>query len=116
MEAIGTLCIRMQCLALPIHAWVCIVNQFCAALGRAKGAALLSMSRQGTCLLPIIPIMKLFGANGIASAQAVADILTLLLAVPMIRVVMRQVDEAERRQKEGDSTGLHQLMGGGAYD
>lgn len=95
MKEIGTLCIRLQCLALPVHGWVAVVNMFCAGLGDARGALLLSTSRQGTCFLPIVyPLAWLWGAYGVASVQAVADILTILLAVPLIRQVMRRIQAA----------------------
>ncbi|MCD8123707.1 MAG: MATE family efflux transporter [Lachnospiraceae bacterium] len=99
MQRIGALCIRTQCLALPIHAWVAVVNMFCAGLGYVRGALLLSTSRQGTCLLPIVfPLAWLFGANGVACAQGIADILTILLALPILRRVLRMVREAEEAQ------------------
>ena len=92
MQAIGALCIRLQCLVLPIHGWVAVVNMFCSGLGRAKQAVLLSTSRQGSCFLPIVyPLARAFGANGVASVQAVADLLTMFLALPVIRVVLRDV-------------------------
>ena len=50
---IATLCLRLQCLALPIHAWVVVVNMLCVSLGEAKGALLLSTARQGTCFIPL---------------------------------------------------------------
>jgi len=96
MREIGALCIRLQCLALPIHGWVAVVNMFCAGLGNAKGALLLSTSRQGTCFLPIVyPMAWLWGAAGAAAVQAVADILSLFLALPLIRRIMKQVRQAE---------------------
>ncbi len=92
MLAIGTLCIRLQCLALPIQGWVAIVNMFCAGLGKAGGALLLSTSRQGTCFLPVVyPMAWLWGSNGVAASQAVADILTLLLAVPIIIKLKKEI-------------------------
>ncbi len=95
---IGALCIRTQCLALPIHAWVALVNMLCSGLGRAGGALLLSTSRQGTCFLPIVfPLAHFFGADGIAAVQAVADALTLILAVPMIISVMRLIRTEEAK-------------------
>ena len=95
MREIGALCIRLQCLALPVHGWVAVVNMFCAGLGNAKGALLLSTSRQGTCFLPIVyPMAWLWGAQGVAAVQAAADILTLLLALPLIRRVLRQIQAA----------------------
>ena len=92
MQAIGALSIRLQCIALPIHAWVAVVNMFCSGLGKAKGALLLATARQGSCFLPIVyPLARLFGANGVASVQAVADVLTLCLATPLIRKVLKEV-------------------------
>ena len=93
MLAASALCIRLQCLALPAHGWVMIVNMLCAGLGKAKGALLLSTSRQGTCLLMSWP----WGANGVAAVQVAADMLTLFLALPLIRRVMRQIQAAENQ-------------------
>lgn len=99
MVDIGALSIRLQSIALPIHAWVAIVNMFCSGLGRAKGAILLATARQGTCFLPIVhALAHFFGADGVAAVQAVADVLTLLLALPLIRVVMRDVKKTEHLQ------------------
>ena len=92
MQAIGALSIRLQCIALPIHAWVAVVNMFCSGLGKAKGALLLATARQGSCFLPIVyPLAWLFQANGVAAVQAVADVLTLCLAAPLIRKVLKEV-------------------------
>lgn len=100
MWEIGALCIRMQCLALPIHGWVDVVNMLCSGLGNAKGAVLLSTSRQGSCFLPIVyPMSWLWGANGIAAAQATADILSILLAFPLINKIKRQIQAVSDAQK-----------------
>ncbi len=105
MREVGALCIRLQCLALPIHGWVAVVNMFCAGLGNAKGALLLSTARQGTCFLPIVyPMAWAWGAYGVASVQAVADCLTLLLALPLIRRVKRQIQAAEDLASRGGGT------------
>ena len=99
MITVGTLCIRLQCLALPIQGWVAVVNMLCAGLGDAKGALLLSTSRQGTCFLPIVyPMSRLWGANGVSAVQAAADLLSLLLAVPLIRRVKRRIQTAADTQ------------------
>ena len=100
MQKIGALCIVLQCAALPIHAWVAVVNMLCSGLGRAKYAALLATARQGSCFLPILfPLAYLFGAYGIASVQAAADVLTLVLAVPVIVAVKKQIRTAEQMQQ-----------------
>ena len=109
MLAVGALCIRLQCLVLPIHGWVAVVNMFCAGLGNARGALLLSTSRQGTCFLPIVyPMAWLWGANGVAAVQAVADVLSLFLAVPLIRRVKARIQaaaDAQARESSAPSGG-----------
>jgi len=96
MRRIGVICMVSQCIALPVHAWVAIVNMLCAGLGNAKGALILSTSRQGTCFLPILyPLAWAFGAYGIAVVQALADVLSLALALPILRKTRRSVNQAE---------------------
>ena len=100
MRAIGHWCMISQCLALPIHAWVAVVNMLCVGLGNAKGAFLLSTARQGTCFIPILyPMAWVLGAYGIASAQALADVLTLILAVPMMVIMTRKIRTAMQTQQ-----------------
>jgi putative MATE family efflux protein len=92
MRSIGAFCIRLQCLALPVHGWVAVVNMLCAGLGNAFGAVLLSTARQGTCMLPIVHLLAyLLGEYGIASVQAVADFLTLTLAIPMALYMLKKI-------------------------
>ncbi len=103
MMAVGALCIRLQCLALPIHGWVAVVNMMCAGLGDGLGALLLSTSRQGSCFLPIVyPMAWAFKTNGVASVQAVADILSLALALPLVRKIKRRVLAAQEAQQRGE--------------
>ena len=99
MHRIGALSIRLQCLALPIHAWVAIVNMLCVGLGNAKGAFLLATARQGTCFIPILYLLAyLFQANGVASVQALADVLSLILAVPIAVIMTRRIRRAQEEQ------------------
>ena len=97
MRRIGGLCIILQCIALPVHAWVAVVNMYCAGLGNATGALILSTSRQGTCMLPIVHLLAyLFGAVGIAAVQAVADVLSMALAIPIAIYMSKRVRNAQK--------------------
>ena len=99
MHRIGALSIRLQCLALPVHAWVAIVNMLCVGLGNAKGAFLLATARQGSCFIPILyPLAWLFHANGVASVQALADVLSLILAIPIAITMTRRIRKAQEEQ------------------
>ena len=101
MRELGVLCLRLQCLALPVHAWVAVVNWLCAGLGNAKGAVLLATARQGTCMIPLLyPLAYFFQAYGIAAVQAGADFLSLALAVP-IAIHMTKKIRAARLAQEG---------------
>lgn len=102
---IGSLSIRLQCLALPVHAWVMVVNMLSTGLGNAASAFLLATARQGTCLIPVLfPLAHFFDGFGIAASQAVADVLSLALAVPIAVMTARQIKAArsavEKERKE----------------
>ena len=96
MRKLGSLCILTQSIALPIHGWVAVINMLCAGLGNAKSAFLLAIARQGTCFLPILyPLAYLFGAYGIVSVQAIADVLSLAFAIPIIIATTKQIKTAQ---------------------
>lgn len=87
---LGQFSIRLQCLAMPLSAWVIVVNMLFQSIGRATEAAILSLSRQGIAFIPsIIVLSSLFGVEGLASAQAVADVLSLLIALPMALRILK---------------------------
>ena len=97
MREIGKLCIWLQCIALPIHAWVMVVNMLCVGLGNAKGAFLLATARQGTCFIPILyPLALLLGSTGVASTQAAADVLSLAMAFPIMAMMNKKIRQVEQ--------------------
>ena len=102
MRELGKICIILQSIALPIHAWVAMVNMLCAGLGNGGGAFLLATARQGTCMLPILfPLSYFFGVYGLVSVQAVADVLSLALAIPICIYMVRKVRTAQK-ELEGE--------------
>ncbi len=100
MLRMGTICMISQAICLPIHGWVTVVNMLCAGLGRAKDALILSTARQGTCFLPILyPLFWLLGAIGVACTQAIADLLSVALAIPILRSVQKDIDRAQEESE-----------------
>ena len=96
MQKIGAICIILQGVTLPVHAWVAVVNMLCAGLGNAKGAFLLATARQGTCMIPILfPLAYYFKEYGIASVQAAADVLSLALGIPIAIYMVRKIRRAQ---------------------
>ena len=96
MREFGRLCIILQSIALPVHGWVAVVNMLCAGLGNGGGALALSTSRQGSCFLPILyPLTFFFGVYGIATVQALADVLSLALAIPIFVYMIKKIKKAK---------------------
>ena len=102
MREFGKLCLILQSIALPIHAWVAVVNMLCNGLGNAKGAFLLATARQGSCFIPILyPLAWIFGSIGVASVQALADVLTLALAIPLAISMVKKIKLAKLMHESG---------------
>ena len=96
MREIGRLSIVLQCIALPVHAWVAVVNMLCAGLGNAKGAFLLATSRQGTCFLPLLIPAAFLGQYAIASVQAAADVVSLALGIPIAISMLKHIKTTQQ--------------------
>ena len=62
------------------------------AMGAATASLIINLSRQGLSYIPILYIMDHFlGASGLAIAQPVVDILSLLLATMLFSIAYRKI-------------------------
>lgn len=96
---IGSLCLISQCISMPLNAWVIVVNMLYSALGKPTGAIILGITRQGLCFIPVIYILpSLFGINGVAVSQAVADLFSFLLTVPFAVIILRDIAKREKNE------------------
>ena len=69
------------------------------AVGKSLSASIAAASRQGLFFLPIIWILpRLFGIVGIQLAQPIADVLAVLLTLPLGLSFLRQLKRDERNQ------------------
>ena len=96
MRKFGAICIITQCIALPIHAWVAIVNMLCVGLGNANGAMLLATARQGSCFIPLLPLAWVLHETGICTVQALADVVSLALAIPLAISMTKKIHAAQQ--------------------
>ena len=96
---IGLLMLRTQAVTLFPHVYVMIINGLYQALGRPIPSTILGLSRQVIFLIPMAFILsKVFGVNGLACAQASADVLSMLIAIPMLISQMRII----KHMNDGD--------------
>jgi len=97
MIKIGRLCLITQCISMPLGAWVIVVNMLYAALGKPVGAIFLGITRQGVCFIPVLFILPaLFGINGLAVSQGVADLLSFLVTIPFAVSISKSITQREK--------------------
>ena len=93
---IGILCVRLQCISLCFHSFDSVINMFFAGIGRGKLSLLMSTARQGYCFIPVVLILPaIFGVNGVAACQAVADAMTLFISIPLCFKAVRVIDTCQ---------------------
>lgn len=81
---IGSRVLRWQCISFPLIGLSTSTNMLLQTLRKTLPATILSMCRQGICFIPTLYIAPLFlGLQGVEMTQAIADVLTFLLAIPM---------------------------------
>lgn len=94
--AVGTAALRYQVIAFPLNAWIVMCNMMLQSIGKGLKASIVASARQGLCFLPLILILpRYFGLFGVEICQAVSDVLTLAISVPIGVSVINEM----RRQK-----------------
>ncbi len=82
--AIGVKAIRYQCFSLPTLGFIVAMNMLLQNIRKTVPASILAMARQGLVFIPTLLILSgLWGLVGLQAAQAVADFLTFIVAIPL---------------------------------
>jgi Na+-driven multidrug efflux pump len=98
--AIGTRAFKFYCMAFPLSAWVVMSNMLLQTMGKAVGASIIAVSRQGLFFLPAILILpRTLGLLGVQISQPISDICSFLIALPIglhvIKELKLQQDQAQ---------------------
>ena len=81
---IGTLALRLQCIAFPLNAWIVMSNMMLQSIGKAVKASVVAAARQGLFFIPFIMILpQVLGLLGVQMAQMVADMGAFALTMPI---------------------------------
>ncbi|MBQ6857988.1 MAG: MATE family efflux transporter [Clostridia bacterium] len=89
---IGTLALRLQLCTLPLWGVITMSNMLTQSIGYGIRATLLAISRQGLCLIPLLLVLpRVFGLIGIQCAQPIADTMTFVLAILIVRNVLKEL-------------------------
>lgn len=90
--ACGAAALRFQCISFSVQSWIVMSNMMQQSMGRTIPATFLSVARQGFFFIPAVLILPyFFGLTGIQLAQAAADVLTLICAIPIQLYVMNSL-------------------------
>lgn len=102
VAAIGAVALRAQCVTFPLSAWITMSNMMMQTIGKSVRASILAMARQGLFFIPAVLILpRLFGLSGLQISQAVADVVTFALAVPLEFSVLREMGAEGRALPSG---------------
>ena len=94
--AVGSFALRAQALSIPLHALIVSVNMLMQACGKKLHATFLSLNRQGVYFIPLIILLpRVIGLTGVEVAQACADILSAVTAVPYLLLFFRELRREE---------------------
>lgn len=93
----GALALRLQCIAFPLNAWIVMSNMMLQSIGKALKASVIAGARQGYFFIPLILILSYaFGLLGVQMTQAIADVCTLILSIPLTISVLNEMKTAQQ--------------------
>ena len=98
---VGVAALRYQAAMFPLSAWIVMCNMMLQSIGKGLKASIVASARQGLCFIPLIYILPFFfGLTGVEICQAVADVFTLAISVP---IGLSVVHEMQKPRKAGIS-------------
>ena len=95
--AVGAVALRCQAATLPLGGALVISNMMLQSIGKGVKASITSSARNGIFFIPLILILpRILGITGVEITQACADVLSLLVTIPLAasELVKFKVDEA----------------------
>ncbi|MBE6940106.1 MAG: MATE family efflux transporter [Ruminococcaceae bacterium] len=91
-SALGTVFLRIACLALPFITMNFLVSYTLQSMGKGIQSTLLISCRQGLCNIPMMLLMNhLFGLYGLIWTQLVVDAFMIPISLGMYRYTMRRI-------------------------
>ena len=90
--AIGTFALQAHCIALCFLPISVCGNMLFQSIGKSGRATFLASSRSGLFFIPIVLLLNwCMGLTGLQIAQAVADILSALVTLPLVWSFLRHL-------------------------
>lgn len=101
VNKIGALSLRLQCIFLPLSAFVVGSNMMLQTIGKPVKASISAAARTGLFFVPAILILpQFFGLLGVQMSQAVADLCSFVLCVPLAGTTLLEMKRLEKERAE----------------
>ena len=98
---IGALSLRLQCIFLPLSAFVVGSNMMLQTIGKPVKASISAAARTGLFFVPAILILpQFFGLLGVQMSQAVAELCSFVLCVPLAGTTLLEMKRLEKERAE----------------
>ena len=92
--AIGATALRFQWVTFCFHGWIVMSSMMTQTIGLTGPATFLAVARQGLFFIPLVWILSsAFGLPGIQMTQAAADLMTLVVSIPIQITAMRHMTD-----------------------
>ena len=89
---VGTAALRFQAAVVPLTAFIVMTNMMLQSMGKGLKASITASARNGIFFIPLILILpRLFGLTGVEMTQAAADVLSLIISVPLALSELRRM-------------------------
>ena len=91
---IGSEALRWQAAALPLMACTVITNMMLQSMGKGVKASITSSARSGLFFIPLILVLpKMLGLLGVEITQAISDVLSISICIPMAASELRKLKD-----------------------
>ena len=86
--------LRYMSATLPLSGVIVLSNMMLQSIGKGLKATITAAARNGICFIPVILILPQFiGIKGVEMTQAVSDVLSLFISVPMAYSELRKFND-----------------------
>ncbi|WP_026497558.1 MATE family efflux transporter [Butyrivibrio sp. WCD2001] len=92
--AVGSVALKWTSATIPLSGCIVMTNMMLQSIGRGVKASIMASCRNGIFFIPMILLLpQLFGLFGVEITQAVADIFSILVSIPMAYSEIRHFKE-----------------------
>lgn len=102
--AFAGMALKYQFCTFVTMPFIVMTNMTLQNLSKVIGASVLALIRQGAAYIPLLYILQFMGKTGIYLTQPIADIIALLVALPLMIKTLKELSALEAEQKKIELT------------